>query len=179
MQLEPVNPENNKKERLTDQIRALRSGNRTTILDAIREIRGESDVSVLPELFNLLLEQEDEEIIREASSLLNDLKVQDAAPVLAEAIGNPEYSPIATILTASCWQNGLSYGTHANIFVTAAIEGSFETAIEAFTVLEEVAGELEQEERDRLSALIKKHISGADEQKKLLLRELVKVIETY
>jgi hypothetical protein len=60
-----------------------------------------------------------------------------------------------------------------------AIEGEFATAIEAFTVLEETAGKLEQEERKRLSEMIRHALSRADEQKKLLLRELIKVIETY
>ena len=36
-----------------------------------------------------------------------------------------------------------------------------------------------QEERDRLSKMIKHGLLEADDQKKLLLRELVKVIETY
>jgi hypothetical protein len=179
MQLTTVDPDNSKKERLKRQIQALRSGNRITILDAMREIRTESSISILPELFDLLLDQEDEEIIREISSLLNDLKTKEAAQVLAVAIDNPAYKPITTLLVAACWQNGLSYGPYADSFARVAIEGSFETAIEAFTVLEEAVGELEQQERDRLSKMIKHGLLEADDQKKLLLRELVKVIETY
>ena len=179
MQLVPAESGNSKKERLRDQVRALRSGNRVTILDTLKGIRAESSTSILTELFDLLLEQEDEEIIREVSSLLNDLKIQEAARILAEAIENPEYQSITTILVAACWQNGLSYGKYADTFARVAIQSGFATAIEAFTVLEEAVGELEKEERERLSVMIKHGLLKADEQKKLLLRELVKVIETY
>jgi hypothetical protein len=179
MQLVPAESGNSKKDHLRGQIRALRSGNRVTILDTLQEIRAESSTSILPELFNLLLEQEDEEILREISSLLNDLKIQEAAQILAEAIENPEYQPIITILLAACWQNGLSYGKYADTFARVAIRAEFAAAIEAFTVLEEAVGELEKEDRERLSVMIKHGLSEADEQKKLLLRELVKVIETY
>ncbi len=179
MQLTPIENRDDKKTRLKGQIRAIHSGNRTTILDAIKEIRGESSISILPELFDLLVDQEDEEIIHAISSLLNDLKLEEAAQVLAGAIDDPAYQSIAKILVASCWQNGLSYGAYADRFVRVAIEADFETAIEAFTVLEEVVGELELEEREKLSKMIKHGLLKADDQKKLLLRELVKAIETY
>ena len=176
MQLNPAGPMNNV---LRNQIRALRSGNRRSILEAIREIRRESNVSILPELFGLLLDQEDEEIIRAASSLLNDLKIQDAVPVICEAISNPEYGPISTLLVSACWQNGLSYAKYADTFVKVAIEGSYEAAIEAFSVLEETVGALEQQDRDRLSAEVSRGLQSSDEQKSILLRELIRMMQTY
>ncbi len=104
------------KDKLKGQISAIRSGNRTTVMDALKDIRGDSNIDILPELFELLLEQEDEEIMHEVSSLLNDLKLQEAAPVLAEALANPDYEPITRILASACWQNGLSYGKYAESF---------------------------------------------------------------
>ena len=148
-------------------------------MDTLREVREESNIAIIPELFDLLLDQEDEEIIQEVSSLLNDLKIQEAAPILAEALENPAYEPITQILAAACWQNGLSYGKYAGTFTSLAISADFETAIEAFTVLEEAVGNLEPEERTKLVLSIKHGMSAADEQKKLLLRELVKTIESY
>ncbi len=174
-----MDTENNKKEQLKGQISAIRSGNRTSIMDTLREVREESNIAIIPELFDLLLDQEDEEIIQEVSSLLNDLKIQEAAPILAEALENPAYEPITQILAAACWQNGLSYGKYAGTFTSLAISADFETAIEAFTVLEEAVGNLEPEERTKLVLSIKHGMSAADEQKKLLLRELVKTIESY
>jgi hypothetical protein len=179
MQLEPTDSDKEKNERLKSQVKALRSGNRTSILDAIKEIRKGSSVSILPELFDVLVVQEDEMIIDAGSSLLNDLKTEDAIPVLVDAIKNPEYQPITSLLVAACWQNGLSYGKYAETFVKVAIESNYEAAIEAITVLEEAIGDMEEEERRRLSNMVKRGILDSDEQKKLLLHELIKIIETY
>ncbi len=179
MQLGVMETGNKTKEKLKEQISALRSGNRTTIMDALKEIRYESNVDILPELFDLLLEQDDEQIIQELASLLNDLKLQEAAPVLAEALLNPGYESISRILAAACWQNGLSYGKYAEAFTSLIIETDLETAIELFTVLEEAVGDLEPGERSKLVLRIKHGMSGKDEHKKLLLRELVKSIESY
>ena len=55
-------------------------------------------------------------IIEAGSSLLRDLKTEDAIPVLVDAIENPEYQPITTLLVAACWQNGLAYGKYAETF---------------------------------------------------------------
>jgi hypothetical protein len=167
------------KEKLKGQIIALRSGNRTTVVDALKEIRNESNIDILPDLFNLLMEQEDHEIILGVSSILNDLKVQEAAPMLAEAIADPAYDPIARIIASACWQNGLSYGPYAESFTRLLIRADLETAIEAFTVLEEAVGELEPLEREKMVIVIKHAMSGCDAHKKLLLRELIKSIESY
>jgi len=171
--------EKNNKEILKEQIRAIRSGNRTTIMDALKEIRKDSKIDILPELFDLLLEQEDEEIIHEVSSLLNDLKLQDAAPVLVEALENPSYESITRILASACWQNGLAYGKYAESFTRLIIRADLETAIEVFTVLEEAVGEIEVEEREKLVLTLKHGMLNSDEHKKLLLRELIKAIKTY
>ncbi|MFH0759105.1 MAG: hypothetical protein V2B15_17595 [Bacteroidota bacterium] len=179
MQLTPEDQENDRNERLKNQILSLRSGNRTHILDTIREVRAESSIAILPELFDLLLDQEDEQITRAITSLLNDLKTEEAARVLTEAIDHPEYQSIKTLLVSACWQNGLSYGKFADTFARVLIQGGFETAIEAFTVLEEAVGELDQNEREKLAKVIKHGMLKADDQKKHLLRELVKVIEQY
>ncbi len=179
MQMTPSDPDKIKKEQLRNQVKALRSGNRTTVMDAIREIRAESSISILPELFDLLPDQEDEEIIHAIASLLNDLKIQEAAQVLTEAIDNPAYQSITATLVAACWQNGLSYGKYAETFAGVVIHGEYETAIEAFTVLEEAIGELEKDDRDKLVKTIKHGMLQADDQKKLLLRELIKVLEQY
>jgi hypothetical protein len=174
--MEPESGEN----RLKLQIRALHSGNRSAILSTLREIRYTGSVAILPELFELLLDQEDPQIIAEITNLLNDLKEQEAAGILAEAIENAEYAQISAVLVAACWQNGLSYDRYTDTFVRAAIRGDYATAIEAFTVIEEEAGNLDKEQRQRLAGMITRGIEEeVDEQKKILLKELVKVVNLY
>ena len=149
------------------------------ILETLKELRSEGDTSVLPELFNLLLIQEDEEVLGEITTLLNDLKDKESTEILAEAIANPEYEKIQTVLVAACWQNGLSYGKHISTFVDVVVSGDYSAAIEAFTVIEEAVGDLEKEERTALVRSLKSKLQEVDEQKKALFVELVKTIEAY
>jgi len=167
------------KSKLKQQIAALRSNNRSAILETIKELRSDGDISVLPELFNLLLIQEDEEIQDKITALLNDLKEKESAELIAKAIANPEYEKIQTSLVAACWQNGLSYGKYLPIFVDVLISGSYSAAIEAFTVIEEAVGEITQEERTKLVRSLKSKLQQVEEQKKPLFVELVKVIDNY
>lgn len=138
----------------------------------------EGDVAVLPELFNLLADQEDEQILSEIASFLCDLKENEAVPVLTEAIGNPLYASITTQLVSACWQNGLSYAAHIDTFVDVFVHGSLEAAIEAFTVIEEASVELEQDQRDRLVITLKSFAGEAGDQKKQLISELVKAVSS-
>jgi hypothetical protein len=169
-------PDSNK--RLKQQIEALRSNNHRAILETLGELRSEGDVSVLPDLFNLMLIQ-DKEIVDEICALLNDLKDEDAAEILAKAIANPEYEEIRTQLVAACWQNGLAYGKHLSTFAEVVVSGNYSTSLEAFTVIEGAVGELGQRERAQVAASLKTKIPKVADQKRPLLVELVKVIESY
>lgn len=169
--------DNSKK--LKQQIASLRSSNSSAILATLKELRSEGDVSVLPEIFNLLLIQEDQEILNELSKFLNDLKDKEAAEVLARAVANPEYRKIQSVLVAACWQNGLSYGKYIPTFIEVIISGDYSSAIEAFTVIEEAVGDLEKEERASLVDSLKSRLQQVEEEKKALFVELVKVIENY
>jgi len=165
--------------RLKQQIVTLRSNNRRAIIETIGELRSDGDVSVLPDLFNLMLIQEDKEVLDEISSFLNDLKDKEAAEILAKAIANPEYEEIRTLLVAACWQNGLPYGPYLATFVDVVVSGSYDAALEAFTVIEGAAGEVGQREREQLAISLKSKMQGVTDQKRPLLDELVKVIESW
>ena len=166
-------------DKLRSQIQSLRSGNRSAILSTLKEFRVHGHISILPDLFDLLVEQENEEIVSEITSLLNDLKDQESAELISKAIANPDYLEVQTHLVAACWQNGLAYGKYIDTFVDVIITGEYSAAIEAFTVIEEAVGDLEPNRRERLVKKIKARLKEVDDQKKPLLVELVKVIEHY
>jgi hypothetical protein len=173
-----MDPENNNK-KLKRQIASLRSNNRSAIIETLEELPSDGDVSVLPELFNLMLIQEDEEILSRIAKLLNDLKDEEAAEILAAAIANPEYEKIQTELLAACWQNGLSYGKQISTFVDVVVSADYAASLEAFTVIEEAVGELEQKERLKLVSLLKSKLQDVEEQKKALFVELIKTVDSY
>jgi hypothetical protein len=171
--------EEKRNDKLRAQIQSLRSGNRSAILSTLKEFRAQGHISILPDLFDLLVEQESEEIIAEIASLLNDLKDQDGAELLSKAIANPDYREVQAHLVAACWQNGLAYGKYVDTFLEVVITGEYSAAIEAFTVIEEAIGDLEPNQKDRMMKKLKARLKEVDDEKKPLLSEMVKVIERY
>ncbi len=171
--------EEEKNDKLRAQIQSLRSGNRSAILSTLKEFRAHGHISILPDLFDLLVEQESEEVIAEITSLLNDLKDQEGAELLSKAIANPDYMEVQAHLVAACWQNGLAYGKYVDTFLEVVITGEYSAAIEAFTVIEEAIGDLEPNQKNRMVKKIKARLKEVDDKKKPLISELVKIIERY
>ena len=171
--------EEKENDKLRAQIQSLRSGNRSAILSTLKEFRVHGHISILPDLFDLLVEQESEEIIAEITSLLNDLKDQEGADLLSKAIANPDYREVQAHLVAACWQNGLAYGKYVDTFLEVVITGEYSAAIEAFTVIEEAVGDLEPNQKDRMVKKFKARLKEVDDEKKPLISELIKVIERY
>lgn len=167
------------KEKDKSLVQSLRSGNQTAIVSALKDIRVSGKLFFLTEIFDLLVDQENEEIYLEAVSLLNDLKNKDAVPIVAEAINNPEYEAIRQELVASCWQSGLSYSKHIATFIDVASHGNYAIALEAFTVIEDAIGDLDPKELATHIDSLKKEILTSDTNKQMLLRELIRVMETY
>jgi hypothetical protein len=172
---------NNPKEKAIEnkQISILRSGNKNATLDTIKEIRESGNINVLPEIFELLLSSEDDQIISSSSELLNDLKTQEAAELIISALKNDKYKPIRNFLTAACWQNGLKYHEEYQLFAKILIEEDYLTAIEAFTVIENCLVELEDNQILKLLQTLSGNISIIKDEKKILLEELISVIKNY
>jgi len=163
----------------TQLAQALRSTNAHVLKQSLEKVRVEGQTPLLIEIFDLMLRQKEGEIYDLCCALLNDLKTQEAADQLAMALGQEEYLSIQKDLVAACWQNGLSYAAHVEAFAKLALEGSYETAIEAFTVLEEAAGELELSQRDALAEKLRHGLLDCPEDKKALLMELVKIVDHF
>jgi len=171
--------EENEKEREQKFIAALRSGNRVSVVSALKDIRSTGKITILPEVLELLLNQEDEQIYNESVALINDLKNEEAVPYLVDALRDPEFQPARQVLAASCWQSGLNYSKHIRTFIDLAVEDNYATAIEAFTVIEDSIGYLEPAALKKETDYLRKKITTADEEKQLLLRELIRVMESY
>jgi hypothetical protein len=161
------------------QIGILRSGNTTAIVDTIHEIRMKGSITILPELFDLLLVSENEEIIRACSSLMNDLKNKESVQYLVTALKNDKYKPVRQIMVSACWQNGLDYHGDVQLFAEIFLSDDYPTAIEAFTVIENSLGELDDSEILLLTDKLNRGINLAKKDKRDLIRDLLTVINSY
>lgn len=110
---------------------------------------------------------------------MNDLKEIETVEHLVSALKSEKYKPVRSILVSACWQNSLDYHEDAQLFADLLIYDGYTVALEAFTVIENSIGAMEDKDIVRLSAKLKLGLESADENKKALINELLLVIRSY
>lgn len=167
------------KEAEKKQISILRSGNAAAIIETIGEIRENGTITILPEVFEVMLDTEDDEVMEACTSLLNDLKNAEAVSYLVAALKNQRFRPIRPMLVSSCWQSGLDYHTEVPLFARFLLREDYATAIEAFTVIENSIGDLSDDEIVQLTSTLNAGLQEASDNKKKLIREMLAVIREF
>lgn len=161
------------------QISILRSGNVAAIIETIDEIRENGSITILPEIFELMLDTEDDEVMEACTGLLNDLNNEEAVSYIVAALKNQRFRPIRPSLVSSCWQSGLDYHEEVPLFARFLLREDYATAIEAFTVIENSLGDLSDEEIVQLTSTLNSGLQEASDNKKKLIREMITVIREF
>lgn len=154
----------------------LRAAKTSTVLTALNDMKHQGNVSLVPVLLEMLAGGPVDEVEKEIIFILNNLKVQKAAPVLAEALQNPEYLSIRKKITTACWQNGLNYKNYLPLFVDIIINEDWETGFEAFTVIENMEEFPEKNMIDLTIDKIQDALPNVTERKKYFLQEILLLI---
>lgn len=154
----------------------LFSANTAVVISALNTLKEKGNSAYLPLLFDLLNSNPEEAIEKEILFILDNLKMKDAVPYIAEALQNDKYLPIRKKLTMACWENGLDYSNYLPVFVNLVINEKWETGFEAFTVIENMEYFPEQGIMNLAKEKIHTALKEADEQKKYLLQEILTLI---
>jgi ribosomal protein S7 len=117
-------------------IKNLYSTNSSIVADTLAKIKESGNSSYIPVLIDLLHNTREEQTSSSILDILSEIKHADAVPFMVEAIENDKYSKIHEMLIRCCWENGLDYSNHLSVFVSHLISGSYMTAFEAYTVIE-------------------------------------------
>ena len=165
------------KKKLDKNIEAnLFSANMAKVIAALNTLKEKGNIGYLPLLFDLLNSNPETEIENEITFLLENLKIEDAVPVIIEAIQNPGYANIRKKIIVACWENGLDYSKYFQVFVDLVIHEEWETGFEAFTVIENIENIPDKEITDIARDKIHEALKDAGEQKKYLLHEILTLI---
>lgn len=154
----------------------LLSGRSVTVVSALEEIKVRGNVAYLPLLFDILNSDPDEQVEKEILKILGTLKIQDAVPVMAEALQSSRYQAIRKQLATACWQNGLDFKNYLPVFVDLVINEEWETGFEAFTVIENLEKLPEKEIIDISAAKIEHAMPNASDKKRYFLQEILILI---
>lgn len=159
--------------------KGLSSGKDSEILKTLKGIRVSGKAEIMPLVFNLLALKPSIEIQEEIFSILGQLKNQDCVPFVIEAIGSGLYEQYSVQLISSCWLSGLNYSEHLLVFAEQFVTANYQSAIEAFSVIEEWIHEAGHASVHSCKDYLINSLPLISQEKKPLYVELVKVVESY
>jgi hypothetical protein len=160
----------------TEWIAQLKSENPADMLTAIREIRHHGNIKMLPYLFSLMLPSTHEIIRKSIVLLISEIKVQEAVPVIVGELEKGGLGNEIIALVAACWQSGLDFSQHLPAFIKIFARGDYQTAIEAFSVIEESIINASPDIQKECLKMLDSVAGEVSEEKYPLFRELVKVV---
>lgn len=161
-------------EKLDPQIKTdLFASNTERVLSAITRIKEKGNKLYLTMLFELLASQPEDEVEKEIQKLLGTIKSEDTVPFFAEALENEKFKPIQKTILTACWQNGLDFANYLPLFVEIVISEQWETAFEAFTVIENMDHLPEPQTVKQTSERILAALTTATGQNKYFLEEIL------
>lgn len=144
-------------------ISGLKSGDDKIVLSSIEEIRLHGNIDILPALIALIFDNSSKEVQSSAINVLNDLKDPSAVPVIARSLLSFRGKNNFYALVSSCWQNGLDFSPHLNLFVDFLTDDDLEVAIEAYSVIEENIHHLDDPGKTELLELITTRINSIND----------------
>jgi hypothetical protein len=164
-------------ERLKGIHSKLKSKDQEILLKTIDLIRENGNSLIISDIIDLLHNTEFEDIKKSVLNLLSELKHQESVSSLMAAVNNQKYADERKDLLACCWQNGLKYNEYLPLLIDLVIDEEFMVAFEAFTVIENMYGRVEDEVIDAQVIKINNVLNNTDDQKTYLLNGLLTIIQ--
>jgi hypothetical protein len=136
-------------------------------------------VKELPLLLALLNSKYTEELESRIIGIVSNAKDPNANEPIIEAIYDSKDGGNVRALLQMAWQSSLDFSKHLALFTEVFIVDDYVTALEAFTLIENICQDynFEGEHKKLLVDKLKEHIGQFDEYKQTLASELIKVIE--
>jgi hypothetical protein len=158
-------------------ITALESSDISTVITAIHEIKNSGSVNILPVLFKMINRNTDVTVRTEIFSLLSEIRSKEAVPIIVEAMEMNDYGDYLPSFLAACWMSGLDFSRYLCFFSNLFIREDYQSAIEAFTVIEESLPHATDIEIAACIHFLKDADCMVNDAKMPLYKELRKVVE--
>jgi hypothetical protein len=155
----------------------LFSGNPFHIVNAIEKIKKSGNIAYLPDIFSIYWAGIDPSVKLSISNLITELKTEQGVSYIVDFLEDIDDENDLSYFTGACWQSVLDFSNFIDFFIKLAINGNYETSIEAFSVIENSCLNINDEDRKKKAAILKNSLSSIPDEKKPLIVELIHVIE--
>lgn len=159
-------------------IKDLQGNDTQKVLTAIKQLRKSGKPEAIEPLLDVYLVNKDSEVQQAITELLFDLKAENTTQAIINAIENDKYFSIKAFLISIFWQSGLDASNHLSYLVQEAVNGDFNTCLEALTVIENFDATFGEDEVNDLIFDVEETIDMEEnEEKQKLLISLRMVLQ--
>ena len=127
-----------------DILKRLASPDMAVVAAAVDEIKENGDLSIVPELLEILLRNEDPTVVTHVTSLLSDIRDTGFKTILMEKLINASPGANKANLLRVCWESAIDFSEYLEVFVNMLVNEDFLAALEASTVIENLHGNMDE-----------------------------------
>ena len=132
----------------------LRNENPEVYLGALETIKAEGDLSIVPELLDILISTESEGLKKALTALLADIRDNGLQSLLTDKIREIQPDGQRALLLRIVWESSLDFSGYAGFFADILLEGEFAVALETSTILTELPN-IGKQEKERIAGQLK------------------------
>ncbi len=146
-------------------------------LTAISHIRQAGDKFLLEQMLELLILTSNKDVEREILRCLCDIKDNSMLPIIIESCKNPRFKSKKQSILHCLWQTNFDMHAYIDYFISLILTESFEIGIEALTLIEVTAENLNNDEKKTYIELLNRELNGTDApQIKSLLIQAIEIL---
>lgn len=119
-----------------DILKKLNSEDPEIWAEATGKIKSEGDLTIIPDLLDLLTTEKNHLLTKEIINVLADIKDSGFIPLLMNRIKSVSQPIAKSLLLRVTWESSLDFSEYAEDFVKMLLEDDFIVALEAGTTLE-------------------------------------------
>lgn len=166
-----------KKDKIKEIRQNLLASDDILIKEGLKKAKKHGDESLIHPLLTALLNTEGS-LRNDISETLSSLKISNAEDELISALTIDDYSSLQSEILSFIWNSGFQPSEHLLLITKTAVEGDYNTALEALTLIESMDCRFPEEQIMESTLEIRSGLNDEDDDdKKKLILSLLQVIE--
>jgi HEAT repeat protein len=160
----------------------LMSGNEVKASASIKALQANGDSSILEPMAALLMTDLSPKIREEIVEFLCSLKDSSAVDEMMRLVNDSDYLPIRQQLLTTIWNSKLDYTYFLPDFVEIAVDGDFMEALDCLTIIENMAGPIEERHVLEAKLHLREYLEDTDPkdpQKSQIMSEIAMIIKDF
>lgn len=151
----------------------LFSGKPEIVINTITILKQTPHYEIVDSLFDLYLTTQRAEIKTQIFNFFIDIKDERFVEKLIFSLDKPKFSAVINDIISICWQTGLDFSNHIDVFISKMLNGTDETAIECLSVIESSLNQLNDDKKKELILFLNKRKNDFDGLKKSLIEDAI------